>query len=263
VWRIADDAGFDHLWAFDHFSPLFADPTGDIFEGMTLLAAMAEATTNVRIGLLVTGNTYRHPGVLAKMATTIDHLSGGRLEFALGASGAELEHAMLGIPFPAAGERVRMLGEALTVCRKLWTEDDISFTGRYYTLTHATQNPKPRQRPHPRIWVGGAGEQLTLRVVAEHADVWNVIGPLDVVARKAAVLDEHCGAIGRDPATIKRSVQPRLDPADPTAIVDLLHAYDDAGFTENVVYIPPVDDPVRIAEVVADQVLPAFAERRS
>jgi alkanesulfonate monooxygenase SsuD/methylene tetrahydromethanopterin reductase-like flavin-dependent oxidoreductase (luciferase family) len=145
----------------------------------------------------------------------------------------------------------------------LWTEDDVSFSGRYYTLTRATQNPKPVQRPHPRIWVGGAGEQLTLRVVAEHADVWNVIGPVDEVVRKAAVLDEHCAAIGRDPSTIARSVQPRLDPDDPVAIVDVLHAYYEAGFTENVVYIPPVQHPVRIAEVVAEQVLPAFSDRRS
>ena len=182
VWRIADEAGFDHLWAFDHFNPIFADVSGDVFEGMTLLAAMAEVTSNVRVGLLVTGNTYRHPGVLAKMATTIDHLSGGRLEFAIGASGAEAEHSMLGIGFPSAADRIRALGEALTVCRKLWTEDEVSFAGRYYVLAGATQNPKPVQRPCPRIWVGGAGEQLTLRVVAEHADVWNVIGPVDVVA---------------------------------------------------------------------------------
>jgi len=263
VWRIADEAGFDHLWAFDHLNPIFADARGDVFEGMTLLAAMAEATSRVRIGLLVTGNTSRHPGVLAKMATTIDHLSGGRLEFAVGASGAEAEHTMLGIPFPAAGERVRRLGEALTVCRKLWTEDSVSFDGQYYSLHEATQNPKPLQHPYPRIWVGGAGEQLTLRVVAEHADVWNVIGPVEDVIRKGAVLNEHCSAIGRDPSTIKRSVQPRLDPADPTAVIDLLLAYYDAGFTENVVYIPPVENPVQIAEIVADQVLPALVDRRS
>jgi alkanesulfonate monooxygenase SsuD/methylene tetrahydromethanopterin reductase-like flavin-dependent oxidoreductase (luciferase family) len=120
---------------------------------------------------MVAGNTYRHPRVLAKMATTIDHLSGGRLEFGLGASGAEVEHTMLGILFYTAGERIRRLGEALTVCRKLWTEERASFEGRYYTLTDAIANPKPLQRPHPPIWVGGAGEKLTLRVVAEHADV--------------------------------------------------------------------------------------------
>lgn len=262
VWRIADEAGFDHLWAFDHFNPIFSDVAGDVFEGMTLLAAMAEATSRVRIGLMVAGNTYRHPGVLAKMATTIDHLSGGRLEFGLGASGAEVEHTMLGIPFYTAGERIRRLAEALTVCRKLWTEERASFDGRYYTLTDAVSNPKPLQRPHPPIWVGGAGEKLTLRVVAEHADVWNVIGSIEEVVRKASVLDQHCADVGRDPADIRRSVQPRLDPADPAAVVDLLHAYIEAGFTENIVYVPPGDEPVRAAEIAAERVLPAIVARR-
>src|SRR4029453_2499509 len=141
VWRIADEAGFDHLWAFDHFNPIFSDVAGDVFEGMTLLAAMAEATSRVRIGLMVAGNTYRHPAVLAKMATTIDHLSGGRLEFGLGASGAEIEHTMLGIPFYTAGERIRRLGEALTVCRKLWTEERASFGGPFYRLPPRNSNP--------------------------------------------------------------------------------------------------------------------------
>jgi F420-dependent oxidoreductase-like protein len=259
VWRIADEAGFDHLWGFDHLVPIFTEVTDDVFEGMTLLAAMAEATSHVRIGLMVTANTYRHPGLLAKMATTIDHLSGGRLEFGLGAAGAEAEHAMLGIPYHTPGERIRRLGESLTICRRLWTEDQVSFAGRYYTLTDAVANPKPVQRPHPPIWVGGAGEQLTLRIVAEHADVWNVIGPVDVVTRKAVVLDRHCRDIGRDPATIKRSVQPRFDPDDPGAMVELLHQYLKAGFTENVIYIPPGGDPVRAAEIAAEQVLPAVA----
>jgi len=262
VWRIADEAGFDHLWAFDHLNPIFADVSDDVFEGMTLLAAMAEATSRVRIGLMVAGNTYRHPGLLAKMATTIDHLSGGRLEFGIGASGAEAEHTMLGIPFYTAGERIRRLAEALTVCRKLWTEERSSFDGRYYTLTDAVANPKPLQQPHPPIWIGGAGEKLTLRVVAEHADVWNVIGTVDDVVRKAAILDQHCTDVGRDPATLKRSVQPRLDAANPAAMVDLLHAYIDAGFTENIVYIPPGDNPVRAAEIAAERVLPEIIAHR-
>jgi len=262
VWRIADEAGFDHLWAFDHLNPIFADVSDDVFEGMTLLAAMAEATSRVRIGLMVAGNTYRHPGLLAKMATTIDHLSGGRLEVGIGASGAEAEHTMLGIPFYTAGERIRRLAEALTVCRKLWTEERSSFDGRYYTLTDAVANPKPLQQPHPPIWIGGAGEKLTLRVVAEHADVWNVIGTVDDVVRKAAILDQHCTDVGRDPATLKRSVQPRLDAANPAAMVDLLHAYIDAGFTENIVYIPPGDNPVRAAEIAAERVLPEIIAHR-
>ena len=263
VWRIADEAGFDHLWAFDHLNPIFADAAGDVFEGMTLLAAMAEVTSRVRVGLMVAGNTYRHPVVLAKMATTIDHLSGGRLEFGLGASGAEAEHTMLGIPFHTPGERIRRLGEALTVCRKLWTEEPASFDGRYYTLTDAIANPKPVQRPYPPIWIGGAGEKLTLRVVAEHADVWNVIGSVEEVTRKASVLDQHCADVHRDPAEIKRSVQPRFDAAEPTAMVDQLHAYIEAGFTENIIYVPPGGDPVRAAEIAAERVLPGIVGQRA
>jgi len=259
VWRIADEAGFDHLWGFDHFSPLFADVGDDILEGMTLLTAMAEATSRVRIGLMVAGNTYRHPAVVAKMATTIDHLSGGRLEFGLGAGGAEAEHVMLGIPFFTATERIGRLDEALTVCRMLWTEERASLDGRYFTLVDAVANPKPLQQPHPPIWVGGAGERLTLRVVARHADVWNVIGPVEEVARKATVLDQHCADIGRDPTEIRRSVQPRFDHREPAAMVELLQAYVEAGFTENVIYIPPGDEPVRAAEIAAEHVLPSIA----
>src|SRR5206468_6875480 len=136
VWRIADEAGFDHLWAFDHLASIGAGgPDRVVFEGWSLLAAMAESTRQVRVGLLVTGNTYRHPGVLAKVATTVDHLSGGRLEFGLGAGWAEVEHTMLGIPFPSTGQRLRRLAEACTVIEKLWTEDRADFEGRYYRLT--------------------------------------------------------------------------------------------------------------------------------
>jgi F420-dependent oxidoreductase-like protein len=262
VWRIADEAGFDHLWGFDHFNPIFADVAGDVLEGMTLLAAMAEATTKVRIGLMVTGNSYRHPGVLAKMATTIDHLSAGRLEFGIGAGGAEIEHTMLGIPFYSPAERVRRLGEALTVCRHLWTGRRVSFDGAYYTLTNAIAKPTPIQQPHPPIWIGGAGERLTLRVVAEHADVWNAIGTVEELTRKATVLDDHCSEIGRNPADIRRSVQPRFDPAAPEAVIDQLHAYMEAGFTENIVYVAPGSDPVRAAETIAEKVLPKFTGLR-
>src|SRR3954471_7784579 len=129
VWRIADEAGFHHVWGFDHFNPIFAPVEGPIHEGWMLLAAMAEATTTTRIGLMVTGNTYRHPGVLAKMATTVDHLSGGRLEFGLGAAWAEVEHTMLGLPFHTTAGRIRRMGEALTLIKQLWTLETANFTG--------------------------------------------------------------------------------------------------------------------------------------
>jgi F420-dependent oxidoreductase-like protein len=258
VWRIADEAGFDHCWAFDHFNPIFAPLDGDIFEGMTILAAMAEATTRTRIGLMVAGNTYRHPAVLGKMATTIDHLSDGRLEFGLGAAWAEAEHTMLDLPFYTVGQRIRRLGEALTVIRKLWTEDGASFDGRYYSLADATHNPKPLQKPYPPIWIGGSGEKLTLRVVAEHADVWNAMGSVDECVRKAEVLKGHCEDVGRDPAEIKHSTQLRFEPDKPDELVRQLEAFIAAGFTENIIYVSSEGEPVRAAEIAAEKVLPHF-----
>src|SRR5262252_4880359 len=152
VWRLADEAGFDHLWIFDHFNPIGGAPLdGVIWEGWTLLAAMAEATSRVRIGNMVTGNTYRHPSVLAKIATTVDHLSGGRLEFGLGGAWAEAEHTMLDIEFPTVGTRLRRLNEALQVIKKLWTEEQADFEGRHYRLQRAYANPKPVQKPYPPI----------------------------------------------------------------------------------------------------------------
>jgi F420-dependent oxidoreductase-like protein len=259
VWRVADEAGFDHVWGFDHFNPIFAPVEGPIFEGWSLLAAMAEATTTTRIGLMVTGNTYRHPAVLAKMATTVDHLSGGRLEFGLGAAWAEIEHTMLGLPFPPVGQRIRRLGEACTVIRKLWTEEAADFDGRYYTLTGAIANPKPLQDPYPPIWIGGSGEKLTLRVVAEHADVWNAMGPVEECVRKAGVLAEHCEQVGRDPSEIRHSTQLRFDPDDVDGAIRELEAFSAAGFTENVLYLASEGEPVRAAELAAERVLPHFS----
>ena len=142
VWRVADEAGFDHVWNFDHFASIREDTTGDILEAWTLLGAMAEATKNVRIGCMVTGNTYRHPGVLAKMAVTVDHLSGGRLEFGLGAAWAEGEHTMLGLEFGTVGQRIARLEEACRVVKALWTEDRASFEGDWYRLERRNREPE-------------------------------------------------------------------------------------------------------------------------
>jgi F420-dependent oxidoreductase-like protein len=209
VWRIADEAGFDHCWNFDHFASIGAGGNlGDVFEGWTLLGAMAEATSRVRIGCMVTGNTYRHPGVLAKMAVTVDHLSGGRLEFGLGAAWADNEHAMLDLEFGTAGQRIARLEEACRLIKLLWTEDRAGFEGDHYRLADAVANPKPVQQPRPPIWIGGSGERKTLRVVAQHADVWNFArGTVGEGVRLSGVLDGHCAAVGRDPAEVRRSVQ--------------------------------------------------------
>ena len=237
VWRVADDSGFDHVWNFDHFAAITGEPEQDALEGWTLLGAMAEATTRVRIGCMVTGNTYRHPAVLAKIAVTVDHLSNGRLELGVGAAWAELEHTMLGLEFGTVGQRIARLNEACQIWKLLFTQERSSFEGRYYTLTDAIANPKPIQKPWPPIWIGGSGERKTLRVVAEHADVWNVGGgdPVEA-ARLSGVLDRHCGDVGRDPDEIRRSVQVRYS-GDDEALLQNVEAVVQRGFSEIVIYL--------------------------
>lgn len=237
VWRIADEAGFDHCWNMDHFASLGGDDTLDIFEAWTALAGMAALTTRVRIGCSVTGNTYRHPGVLAKMATTVDHLSGGRLEFGIGAGWAENEHVMLGLPFGTRGDRADRLEETLKIITSLWSEPTTTFEGKHYQLKDAIAEPKPVQRPHPPIWIGGSGPKRTLRLAAEYADVWNAAGGEPAaVAESSAILDRHCADIGRDPATIRRSVQIRLGD-DTDALLRRVEEFARIGVTEPLLVV--------------------------
>lgn len=206
LWREIDTLGFDSAWVFDHFLPIFSDPTGPCLEGWTALSALAMVTQKVRIGVMVTGNTYRHPAVLAKMATTLDIVSNGRLNLGVGAGWFALEHQTFGIPFPPLAERLQRLDEALTVIKRLWSEERVTFTGKHYQLHEALLNPRPIQRPHPLVTVGATGEQKALRIVAQHADMWNAFGSPEVFRHKIAVLFEHCRKIGRDPDTIEKSV---------------------------------------------------------
>src|SRR6185437_14443438 len=208
VWREADAIDiFEHAWVFDHFYPINTpDTSGPCLEGWTLLAALATQTQRLRVGVMVTGNTYRHPAVLANMGATVDHISHGRLDFGIGAGWNETEHAMYGIPLYAPAERIHRLDEACEVIRLLWTEPVANFAGRYYQLTGARSEPKPVQQSYPPFVLGGSGERLTLRVVAKHADIWNFAGgTAEEFTRKSAILDEHCAAIGRDPSEIERS----------------------------------------------------------
>ena len=249
IWDIADDSGFDHCWNMDHFASLGGDDTLDIFEAWTLLAGMAARTTRTRVGCSVTGNTYRHPAVLAKAAVTVDHLSGGRLEFGIGAGWAENEHTMLGLPFGTARERADRLEEALPIIRSLWTQSRTTFTGKHYLLAEAVAEPKPVQTPHPPIWIGGVGRRRTLRMAAEHAAVWNAPGGSpEEVAELSAVLDGHCADIGRDPAEIRRSVQLRV-PADVAGLVEQVAGFTAVGVTEIILIVAA--DPVAQAERVA------------
>ena len=222
TWREADAIPeFEHAWLWDHLVPLRGEVTGPALEAWTLLAALAAETEHLRLGIIVTDNRIRPPAVLAKMAATVDIVSGGRLEFGIGAGGSavsdpagralvEREFDAYGLDVVSTAEAIGALGEACTIVERLWTEDaPFDFDGRYYRLKGAICEPKPIQRPHPPILIGGGGERSTLRIVAEHADIWNcpTRGSVEEFRRKSAVLDEHCAAIGRDPAEIVRSVQ--------------------------------------------------------
>ena len=206
LWQEVDTLGFDTAWVFDHFLPIFSDPTGPCMEGWTALSALAMATKNVRLGIMVTGNTYRNPAVLAKTAATVDIISGGRLILGIGGGWFEREHDAFGIPFPSVPERLGRLDESLTLIKQLWTQDTSNYTGKYYQLQDAPFLPKPVQKPHPPILVGASGEQVALGIVARHADMWNTFGSPDVFRHKIARLTEHCQRIGRDPDTIEKSV---------------------------------------------------------
>jgi F420-dependent oxidoreductase-like protein len=186
-------------------------------EGWTALAALAQATSRVRLGILVSGNTYRHPAVLAKMATTVDHISGGRLEFGIGGAWHTYEHQAFAIPFHTVRERLERLDEAVQVIRLLWTQPRSTFQGRYYQLDQPPYNPASVQQPHPPIVIGGGGEKRTLRTVARYADAANVSGTPEEVQHKYEVLEQHCKDVGRDYSSIRRTIQAPLflneDPA--------------------------------------------------
>lgn len=203
VW--ADQAGFESAWVFDHFTTLYGDRKGPCLEAWTLLAALSAVTTQIRLGALVTGVTYRHPSLLAAEIVTVDHVSNGRVNVGLGAAWHEGEHQRLGFDFPAAGERIERLGEAVQIVKGLLTTDEFDFDGRHYRLQRAFYRPRPVQQPHPPLWIGATGEKVMLPLVARHADVWHGFGSNRDLARKSAILDQAAEAAGRDPAEIGRS----------------------------------------------------------
>jgi F420-dependent oxidoreductase-like protein len=203
--RLAEELGFDGAWVFDHFKPLYADPSGPCLEAYTLLAAMAASTSRIRLGALVTGMTYRHPSILATKAVTIDHISGGRVELAVGAAWFRGEHDELGIEFPGVKARAERLDEGVEVVKLLMTQDGANFRGKHYRLSNATYHPRPVQSPHPPIWIGAGGERLMLPVVARRADVWHNSGSVADVIRKSQLIDRLAEEAERDPASIGRA----------------------------------------------------------
>lgn len=263
IWQEADGIpSIEHAWLFDHFVPIAGDVTGPCLEGWTLLSAFAALTQRLRIGLMVTGNTYRHPAVLANIGATLDVISHGRLDFGIGAGWNELEHSSYGIPLYATGERIRRMGEACELIRLLWTEKTTDFDGKYYQLKGAYCEPKPVQKPYPPFVIGGGGEQLTLRMVAKYADVWNFVGgPVDSFIHKNEVLDGHCATVGRDPATIARSVQLVVRPDDLSATRQITQTFIEAGANHLVMNLrPPFPEHIvhRVAEEVVEPLLQEY-----
>ncbi len=198
AWKTVDQAGYDTLFAFDHYFPIFSDPSGPCFEGWVGLSALAVQTSRVEVGLLVTGNTYRNPALLAKMAATLDHATGGRLILGIGSGWFEFEHKAYGFPFYTTAERIRRFDEALQIIKSLWTQKQTTFNGKYYSLQNAWCEPKPVRQPYSPILIGAAGEKMNLKVVAKHANIWNTFGSPEVFRNKLQVLKEHCATVGRN-----------------------------------------------------------------
>ena len=292
VWKEAEALGFDTLWVNDHLLPSVGPSDSPNLESWTLLAAMAVSTSRVKIGAMVTSNTFRHPVVLAKMATTIDYLSNGRLILGIGTGYLEAEHKAYGIALPPVKERTDRLEEALEVITKLWAaEPTVTFKGQYYTLIDAPFAPKPLQKPHPPIMIGGAGQKRILPLVARYAQMWNIpsLAP-DEIAAKAKALEKDCRKIGRNCAEIERSyltpVFINADTAgaqalleriaqvrgisveearktilvgDPAAIRQQIQAYIDVGVTHFIINLrrPGLYDREGI-RTFAKEVMPAF-----
>src|SRR5579871_6156897 len=212
--RFAEDLGFDGAWGFDHFKPMYGDGPGEVFDGMTTLAALSGVTERIRLGLLVAGMTYRHPSIFASQAVTIDHASHGRLELSLGAAWFDEEHRELGIPFPSTSARFDLLEDALEIVTRLFTGEVVSYDGRVVSLHDAELRPVPVQQPHPPIWVGGNGPRRTLPLVARYADVWHAWGTPNGMRETNQRLDELAAAAGREPGDIVRASSLSLDDLD-------------------------------------------------
>lgn len=262
VWREADEIPeIKHAWLFDHLMPIGGDPDGPILEGWTLLSALAAQTQRLQLGLLVTSNRIRPAAILAKIAATVDIVSGGRLVLGIGAGSrpsvpaARREYDAHGLPYLDATQAVASLAESCTVIRRLWTEDEpFDFHGDHLDLTGAFANPKPVQDPHPPIMIGGRAT-ATLRVVAEHADLWNHTGEdLDDAVSRSALLDRYCAEIGRDPASITRSIHVPVSYDNPAATREFIAKAAGAGF-RHVILSLPAPYPAGVAQWVADELI--------
>ncbi len=262
-WQRFERLGFDSVWDCDHFNQP-SRPTGPYFEGWTLLAALAARTERIRIGVLVSSNTFRHPALLAQQAVTLDHISNGRLEVGLGAGWFVPEHERFGIPFPPPGELVGRFHEAVRIVDSLLRNETTTFEGRYYRLEGAYVRPTPLQRPRPPLTLGAHRPRM-LRICAEYADSWNSFGTVDEMRERSEILDEHCAAIERDPQEIRRSLylwaaqmetQGLPDPWESVgAFEDVVWRYREVGIEEFVID-QPRPEQFAVLEQVATEVIP-------
>lgn len=262
VWQEADELGFDSAFLYDHFLPIYADATGPCLEGWTLLSALAVQTRNMRVGLLVTGNTYRNPAVLAKMAATVDHASNGRLILGMGAGWFELEHTAYGIPFYTAGTRAKRLVEAVEVVKMLFTQEKSTYKGKFYQLQDAPFAPKAVQKPHPPILIGGVGPKVIQPLAARHANIWNFIvreGGPEAVKQMCDKFDALCRKVGRDPAEVEKSIalRPPLLSKPSEEVRAEVQALANAGVRHFIVWMPPPYDR-QMMRRFAKEVMPAF-----
>ncbi len=210
VATLAEELGLDSLWVYDHFHNVPRPAHETMFECWTTLAAISQRTSRIKLGQMVGCAPYRNPGLLAKVTSNIDVMSGGRLIWGVGAGWYEHEFKGYGYEFPAPKDRIRMLRETVEIVKAMWSEPDVSYQGRFFTLDGAQCDPKPVQKPHPEVLIGGGGEQLTLRVVARHADASNFGGKPHEWANKAKILQEHCNEVGRDYDEIRKTISGEL-----------------------------------------------------
>lgn len=260
--RIAEDGGVAVFTLMDHWfqMEMMATSEDPMLEGYTSLGFLAGQTSRMTLGLLVTGVTYRHPGLLAKIVTTLDVLSGGRAQLGIGAAWYEREHRGLGVPFPPLAERFERLEETLQICLQMWSDDNGPFEGRHYQLAETICSPPAISAPHPRVLVGGSGERKTLRLVAKYADACNMFAstPADI-AHKLDVLGRHCDAEGRDPATIDKTILAMGNPiGDPDGFIAQMAEYAALGIS--TVELMPIGDPIAFTAQVAERIVPALAE---
>jgi alkanesulfonate monooxygenase SsuD/methylene tetrahydromethanopterin reductase-like flavin-dependent oxidoreductase (luciferase family) len=260
--KLGESLGFDGAWGFDHFQPMYGDGPGNCFEGMTTLAALGASTTRIRLGLLVTGVTYRHPSILASQAVTVDHVSSGRFDMSFGAAWFEPEHSQLGIGFPPVADRFDLLEDTLEIVTALMTGEKVSYEGKTTSLNGAQLRPLPVQRPHPPIWIGGSGRRRTLPIVARYADVWHHFGSPSEMKQISEEVDALTTRAGRDPSEIARAASLSLSPSEGSAGGDWdsakrsIEQYSSAGVSYLVCGWP--SEGADRVEEFASQVMPEF-----